>query len=106
VHLSIVIPGKRPSILLEGELEILLGNRREVCGAGAVVHIPANAIHAFQICSPSARALVIIAPGEAEAFYREAGAKLIMGNFLAALPLPLSQHYLLVHKAVFVHCNT
>jgi quercetin dioxygenase-like cupin family protein len=69
-------PWEETFYILAGEIEILLGNRREVFGAGAVVHIPANAIHAFQICSPIARALAIIAPGNAEAFYREAGAKL------------------------------
>jgi quercetin dioxygenase-like cupin family protein len=69
-------PWEETFYILEGEIEILLGDRREVFGAGAVVHIPANAIHAFQICSPIARALAIIAPGKAEAFYREAGAKL------------------------------
>lgn len=69
-------PWEETFYILEGEIEILLGNRREVFGAGAMVHIPANAVHAFQICSPSARALGIVAPGNAEAFYREAGAKL------------------------------
>jgi quercetin dioxygenase-like cupin family protein len=69
-------PWEETFYILAGEIEILLGNRREVFGAGAVVHVPANAIHAFQICSPIARALVIMAPGHAEAFYREAGAKL------------------------------
>jgi quercetin dioxygenase-like cupin family protein len=69
-------PWEETFYILEGEIEILLGDRRAVFGAGAVVHVPANAIHAFQICSPIARALAIIAPGNAEAFYREAGAKL------------------------------
>jgi quercetin dioxygenase-like cupin family protein len=69
-------PWEETFYILEGEIEILLVDRHEVFGAGAVVHIPANTIHAFQICSPSARALGIVAPGKAEAFYREAGAKL------------------------------
>ncbi len=69
-------PWEETFYILEGEIEILISDRREVVGTGAVVHIPANTIHAFQICSPIARALGIIAPGQAEAFYREAGAKL------------------------------
>lgn len=71
-------PWEETFYILAGEVEILLDDRREVFGAGAVVHIPANTIHAFQICSPIARVLVIIAPGHAEAFYHEAGARLTM----------------------------
>jgi quercetin dioxygenase-like cupin family protein len=45
-------PWEETFYILEGEIEILLGNRREVFGAGAVIHVPA------------------------EAFFREAGARL------------------------------
>jgi quercetin dioxygenase-like cupin family protein len=69
-------PWEETFYILEGEIEMLLGDRREVFGTGSVVHVPANAIHAFRVCSPIARALVITAPGNVEAFYREAGAKL------------------------------
>lgn len=69
-------PWEETFYILTGELEILIEGDREVCGAGAVVHIPANAVHSFQVVSPVAQALVIMAPGNAEAFYREASAKL------------------------------
>ncbi len=68
-------PWEETFYILEGEIEILLDGRYEVFGAGAVVNVPADAIHAFQVVSPVARALVVMAPGNAEAFFREAGAK-------------------------------
>jgi quercetin dioxygenase-like cupin family protein len=69
-------PWEETFYILEGELEIQIGNRRETIGAGSVSHIPANAVHAFKIVSPVAILLVIVSPAVAEAFYREAGEKL------------------------------
>ena len=69
-------PWEETFYILAGEIEILLEDRREVCGAGAVVHIPADVVHAFQVVSPVAQALVIMAPGDVEGFYREASDKL------------------------------
>jgi hypothetical protein len=40
---------------------------------GSVAHIPANAVHGFKILSPTARALVLVAPASAEAFYLGVG---------------------------------
>ena len=69
-------PWEETFYILAGEIEILIEDRREVCGAGAVVHIPADVVHAFQVVSPVARALVLMAPGDVEGFYREASDKL------------------------------
>jgi quercetin dioxygenase-like cupin family protein len=69
-------PWEETFYILEGEIEIQIGNRREILSAGAVGHIPAKAVHAFKICSPIARVLLILAPASAEAFYREVGAKI------------------------------
>jgi quercetin dioxygenase-like cupin family protein len=66
-------PWEETFYILEGEMEIQVGQQREILGAGAVVHVPANAVHAFRVCSPTYRALISIAPAEAEAFYRETG---------------------------------
>ncbi|MBD2104677.1 cupin domain-containing protein [Leptolyngbya sp. FACHB-261] len=62
--------------ILEGEVEVQIGNQRTMATAGAVAHIPANAMHTFKICSATARVLVIISPAAAEAFYRELGAEI------------------------------
>jgi quercetin dioxygenase-like cupin family protein len=69
-------PWEETFYILEGELEIQIGNRREIIGAGAVAHIPANAVHAFTIVSPVARSLIVVSPAVAEGFYREVGEKI------------------------------
>jgi quercetin dioxygenase-like cupin family protein len=69
-------PWEETFYILEGELEVLIGNRYETISAGAVAHFPANAVHAFKIVSPVARVLIIVSPTIAEAFYREAGARI------------------------------
>lgn len=66
-------PWEETFYLLEGELEVQIGNQQQLCTAGSVAHVPANAVHAFKILSPVARALMIIAPASAEAFYLEVG---------------------------------
>ena len=66
-------PWEETFYLLEGELEIQIGNQQQICTAGSVAHVPANAVHGFKILSPSARALLTIAPASAEAFYLEVG---------------------------------
>jgi quercetin dioxygenase-like cupin family protein len=70
-------PWEETFYILEGELEIQVGNRRETIRAGATSHIPANAVHAFTVISPTARALLVISPAAAEAFYREVGERII-----------------------------
>jgi quercetin dioxygenase-like cupin family protein len=69
-------PWEETFYILEGEIEIQVGNQREILGAGAMSHIPANAVHAFKITSDIARALLIVAPASAADFYREAGTKI------------------------------
>jgi quercetin dioxygenase-like cupin family protein len=69
-------PWEETFYILEGELEIQIGNRYETIGSGAVSHIPADTVHAFKVVSPVAIMLVIIAPAVAEAFYREAGERM------------------------------
>jgi quercetin dioxygenase-like cupin family protein len=69
-------PWEETFYILEGELEITLGNRQQVVTAGAVSHFPANAAHTFKVISPIARVLVIVAPAAAAEFYREVGEKI------------------------------
>lgn len=57
--------------ILEGELEIQVGNRTSKAVAGDRLFVPANVAHGFKICSPTVRFLAMMAPALAEAFYRE-----------------------------------
>ncbi|MBD2233945.1 cupin domain-containing protein [Phormidium tenue] len=66
-------PWEETFYILEGELEVQIGNQQQVCTVGSVAHVPANAVHSFKILSPVARALLLIAPASAEAFYLEVG---------------------------------
>ncbi|MBD2066289.1 cupin domain-containing protein [Leptolyngbya sp. FACHB-671] len=68
-------PWEETFYILEGELEITLGNRQHVITAGAVSHIPANAVHTFKVLSAIARVLIIVSPAAAE-FYREVGKRM------------------------------
>ena len=69
-------PWEETFYILEGELEITLGNRQHVVTAGAVAHIPANAVHTFKVLSAIARVLVIVSPAMAAEFYREVGERI------------------------------
>lgn len=69
-------PWEETVYVLEGEIEIQVGDRRHIATVGAMCHIPANAVHAFKVVSPTARALHLISSATAEAFYREVGAKI------------------------------
>ena len=69
-------PREETFYILEGELEITLGNRQHVITAGAVSHIPANAVHTFKVLSAIARVLIIVSPAAAAEFYREVGERM------------------------------
>lgn len=62
--------------ILEGELEVQVGSRKVTAGAGGSVYVPENVAHNFKICSPTLRALVVMAPASAEGFYRAIGEKI------------------------------
>jgi quercetin dioxygenase-like cupin family protein len=68
-------PWEETFYILEGELHLQVGGRKVVATPGASIYIPADVAHGFQICSPTARILIIL-PAFAEAFYREAGEKI------------------------------
>ncbi|MBD0266703.1 MAG: cupin domain-containing protein [Cyanobacteria bacterium Co-bin8] len=61
--------------ILEGELELQVGNRKVQATAGSTLYVPENCAHDFTIVSPSVRFLVMI-PAYAEAFYRETSEKI------------------------------
>lgn len=67
-------PWEETFYILEGELEIQIGQRTFTAKAGSTVYFPENAIHAFKICSETVRILIIM-PGYADGFYREVGEK-------------------------------
>jgi quercetin dioxygenase-like cupin family protein len=63
-------PWEETFYLLEGELEIQIGQRTFVVKPGTSIYFPENVAHSFKICSENARMLGIL-PGFSEGFYRE-----------------------------------
>ena len=59
--------------VLEGELLVHADGAEHRVGAGGCVLAPRGVPHAFLVVSETARILAILAPGAAEAFYRDAG---------------------------------
>ncbi|MBD2462510.1 cupin domain-containing protein [Oscillatoria sp. FACHB-1407] len=60
--------------IIEGELDVQVGNRKALAVPGTVMYVPENVAHSFRIRSATARLLEMI-PASAEGFYREAGEK-------------------------------
>lgn len=56
--------------ILDGELEVQVGNRKVRATAGSSLYVPENCAHDFTIVSPTVRFLVMM-PAHAEGFYRE-----------------------------------
>jgi quercetin dioxygenase-like cupin family protein len=69
-------PWEETFYILEGEVEIQVGEHRSIATVGSLNYIPANIPHKFKICSEIARMLVIISPASAEEFYREIAEKI------------------------------
>lgn len=60
--------------LLEGTIEATFRGKKSVVGAGATVHIPANAPHSFANVSPApARLLCVCSPAGLDDFFLEIG---------------------------------
>ena len=60
--------------LLEGELEVLNGDRTFTANAGSVFHIPKGTLHAWRNATTKlARTLLFIAPAGFEGYFEEAG---------------------------------
>jgi len=60
--------------VLDGEFEILIGERVRSCGPGAFAFIPRGTIHRFAYTGESAgRILALFTPGGIDGFFREAG---------------------------------
>jgi quercetin dioxygenase-like cupin family protein len=62
--------------IIEGEFEFILDDVHTPirATAGTVIHVPSQVIHTFKnIGSTAGRLLIFVIPGEAEAFFREAG---------------------------------
>lgn len=60
-------------VVLEGELEVTLGDQRVRVGPGQFVFGPRGVAHGYQVLSPQARVLVLATPGGLERFFRAAG---------------------------------
>ena len=72
--------------LLEGELEVLDGERTFTAKAGSVFHIPKGTLHAWRNATTEpARTLLLILPAGFEGFFEEAG---VPGTDLSSPPPP------------------
>jgi hypothetical protein len=72
--------------LLEGELEVLDGERTFKASAGSVFHIPRGTLHAWRNATTRpARTLLFITPAGFEGFFEEAGGP---GTDLSSPPPP------------------
>ena len=72
--------------LLEGELEVLDGERTFTANAGSVFHIPKGTLHAWRNATAKpARTLLFITPSGFEGFFEEAG---VPGSDLSSPPPP------------------
>ncbi len=72
--------------LLEGELEVLDGERTFMAKAGSVFHIPKGTLHAWRNATTGqARTLLLIVPAGFEGFFEEAG---VPGTDLSSPPPP------------------
>ena len=75
--------------LLEGELEVLDGERTFKASAGSVFYIPKGTLHAWRNATTEpARALLLIVPAGFEGFFEEAG---VPGSDLSSPPPPPTQ---------------
>lgn len=49
--------------VLEGELEVVVGETKRHAGVGQAVHLPRGSVHGFRVLSPRARFLMLLTPG-------------------------------------------
>jgi quercetin dioxygenase-like cupin family protein len=60
--------------VVDGEFEILIGERSQSCGPGAFAFIPRGTVHRFACTSQTTgRILALFTPGGIDGFFREAG---------------------------------
>jgi hypothetical protein len=59
--------------VIEGALEVLLGDRTVTARAGSTIYVPPGTVHAFKGVAPRSRLLSIHSPAGMEAFFRECG---------------------------------
>ena len=72
--------------LLEGELEVLDGERTFTANAGSIFHIPKGTLHAWRNATTElARTLLLIFPAGFEGFFEDAG---VPGTDLSSPPPP------------------
>lgn len=67
-------PWEETFYILEGEIEMQMEGSKQVVSAGSVIHLPKDTVHAFKICSPVARALIIMSPALREEFFQDMSA--------------------------------
>jgi quercetin dioxygenase-like cupin family protein len=65
--------GDEAIYLLEGELLVHADGDEHLVGEGGFVFVPRGVPHALLVTSETARLLVLLTPGDQEAFFRDAG---------------------------------
>ena len=67
--------------VLEGEVEVMAGDRTIPASVGAAVHVPKGTLHTFKnVGTSSSRVMAIISPGGFEKFFLEAGELVTEGS--------------------------
>lgn len=64
-------PWSEAYVLLEGEVEVTLGERKLNATPGSFVNIPAGLTHAYRVLSEGARFIVVTSPAGAGAFFAD-----------------------------------
>jgi quercetin dioxygenase-like cupin family protein len=81
-------PWDEAYFVIQGRLEVLLGDRKVEASAGQLAYVPRGTIHAFRILEPSTKFLSVNSHGGAAEFFtdldREAGGSLDIPKLLSA----------------------
>jgi quercetin dioxygenase-like cupin family protein len=64
-------PWDEAYVMLEGEMEVTLGERRMTAGPGSFVNAPRGTLHAYRVLSDEARFIVVTSPAGASEFFAE-----------------------------------
>jgi quercetin dioxygenase-like cupin family protein len=64
-------PWDEAYLVLDGQVEVLLGERVVVLRSGDAANIPGGTIHSYRILTPSARFIVVTSPAGAAEFFAD-----------------------------------
>lgn len=64
-------PWEESYFVIDGEIEVSLGEERQTVGAGTFIHIPAGTVHTYRTHSAHASFISITSPGGAAAMFAD-----------------------------------